>query len=216
MVRQQSPWEIGHAYYNQRDLYTRDARIDEAGYATGPSFHPEDGSYAYRRPPREPGAPATARAIHPPPGADLFQREAWPWLNYAGPDADPYFAVLRPPPPRRGLKQRASTLVTALADRIKARFHESEAWKEADKRIHREVDLALAGSRGLDTSDIEVKVRFAVVTLAGTVPDRRSRKLAGDLAYAVREVRGVENRLEIRKNEPTESNPVFVVPVAAF
>jgi hypothetical protein len=212
MVHQQSPWEIGHAYYNQRDLYTRDARIDAAGYATGPSFHPEDGSYAYHRPPRAAGAPVPAPAIRPPPGTDLFQREAWPWLNYAGPDADPYFAALRPPPPRRGLKQRAS----ALAKRVKARFHESEAWKEADKRLHREVGLALAGSRGLDATDIDVKVRFAVVTLEGSVPDRRSRKSAGDLAYAVRGVRGVENRLEIRKNDPTESNPVFVVPLAAL
>jgi hypothetical protein len=209
MVRQQSPWEIGHAYYNQRDLYTRDGRVDAAGYATGPSFHPEDGSYAYHRPPR---AAEHQPAIHPPPGADFFQREAWPWLNYAGPDADPYFAVLRQPPPRLGLKQRAR----ALAERIKARLHENQAWKEADKRLHREVGLALAGNRGLDASDIDVEVRFAVVTLEGSVPDRRSRKLASDLAYAVREVRGVENRLEIRKNEPTDSNPVFVVPLAGF
>src|SRR6185369_14364880 len=45
----QSPWEIGHAYYDQRDWYTRDARIHGAGYGHGASEHPDVGSFAYPR-----------------------------------------------------------------------------------------------------------------------------------------------------------------------
>lgn len=69
-----SPWEIGAAHYDQRDLYTRNDRIDDEGYGRGPSRHPEVGSYAYPRqfqsqppPPREP---------------NVYEREAYPWLNY--------------------------------------------------------------------------------------------------------------------------------------
>ncbi len=49
-----SPWEIGASHWNQRDLYTQNARTDDGGYGLGPAVHPEEGSYAY---PRGEGAP---------------------------------------------------------------------------------------------------------------------------------------------------------------
>src|SRR5690606_33268635 len=79
-----SPWSIGMAHYDQRDLYTANASIDEDGYGCGPSHHPEEGSYAYHR------------EFHPGfnmlrvGNANLYERAAWPWLNYT--DTDPYFA----------------------------------------------------------------------------------------------------------------------------
>src|SRR4051794_12941812 len=44
-----SPWEIGAAHWDQRDLYTCNDHVDDSGYARGPSVHPETGSYAYHR-----------------------------------------------------------------------------------------------------------------------------------------------------------------------
>ncbi len=45
-----SPWQIGASHWDQRDLYTQNARTDDGGYGLGPAVHPEEGSYAY--PPR--------------------------------------------------------------------------------------------------------------------------------------------------------------------
>ncbi len=72
-----SPWEIGAAHWDQRDLYTTGSRIDDAGYGRGPSVHPEVGSYAY---PRDESPPASVRGASV--GPSLHEREAWPWLNY--------------------------------------------------------------------------------------------------------------------------------------
>lgn len=83
MRPQQSPWEIGLAHYDQRDLYTRDSRIDAAGYGRGPNWHPEEGSYAYAREPRRP-------VPQPRTDATIFEREAWPWLNYHDVEEDPF------------------------------------------------------------------------------------------------------------------------------
>ncbi len=68
-----SPWEIGAAHWDQRDLYTRNARNDDAGYARGPSMHPDVGSYAYQR---------DVPPVSPLGGPSVVQREADPWLNY--------------------------------------------------------------------------------------------------------------------------------------
>ncbi|MDB4945527.1 MAG: hypothetical protein JWP97_5061 [Labilithrix sp.] len=72
-----SPWEIGASHYDQRDLYTQNSRTDDAGYGRGPSNHPDVGSYAY---PRAHGAaPSTPREAGAP---NVYEREAYPWLNY--------------------------------------------------------------------------------------------------------------------------------------
>ena len=72
-----SPWEIGAAHWDQRDLYTRNGRTDDAGYARGPSTHPDVGSYAYPRdiPPRSP-------RLDGPDAPSVPEREADPRLNY--------------------------------------------------------------------------------------------------------------------------------------
>lgn len=72
-----SPWEIGAAHWDQRDLYTTGSRIDDAGYGRGPSVHPDVGSYAYHR---DESPPASVRS--PGVGPTVREREAWPWLNY--------------------------------------------------------------------------------------------------------------------------------------
>ncbi len=75
--RDKSPWAIGAAHWDQRDLYTRGPELDERGYVRGPSVHPEVGSYAY---PRWGLAPAEEEPASVRPS--LYEREAWPWLNY--------------------------------------------------------------------------------------------------------------------------------------
>ena len=71
-----SPWEIGASHYDQRDLYTQNSRTDDAGYGRGPSLHPEVGSYAY---PRAFHHETQHRSPNEP---NVYEREAYPWLNY--------------------------------------------------------------------------------------------------------------------------------------
>ncbi len=72
-----SPWEIGAAHWDQRDLYTRNNHIDDSGYGRGPSAHPAEGSYAYHR---DDAPPKSQRFGAGSPS--IYEREAWPWLNY--------------------------------------------------------------------------------------------------------------------------------------
>lgn len=200
----QSPWSIGEAFYDQRDSYTRSSSIGKDGYGSGPSIHPEEGSYAY---PREPHPPVVLRASH----ANLYEREAWPWLNYKDPEDDPYFAHLHEHE-RGGLWQR-------LKDRVATTLHAGAGPKNAyrsDERIKEDVCDALMYRGDLDATDIDVNVKTAEVTLEGTVSDRRSKRIAEETVEGVQGVRDVHNRLTIRRDEPTDANVAFAMPVASM
>jgi len=240
-VMNQSPWAIGSAWYDQRDLYTRNSSIDVDGYGRGPSVHPEEGSYAY---PREPHFEAEGvRASD----ATLYEREAWPWLNYKEMKDDPYFAHLKddhaPKEPKkedgpeerhvpfwrrakeqlskfRSLIERrknASARVASGGCRQRGRATRTVATEDTDASdvaLRRAVSLALVYCRDLDSSGIEVSVCRGEVTLQGTVPNFRSRRLAGDVALGVPGVRDVRNRLTIHRSDPTDANAAFAFPLA--
>jgi hypothetical protein len=209
---QQSPWDIGASFYDQRDFYTRDARIDEAGYAAGPNVHPEEGSYAYRR------EPPVVAPRPPPEEARFYQREAWPWLNYPGSEEDPYFAHLRkaePAAPPRGLRGRVIAIGRAAYELLTNRAARQESWRTTDRRIRKDIGRAFDIRDDLDSSDIEITVTRGRVTLEGTVPDLRSKRLAEATALGIREVIEVENRLTIRRDDPTDRNVLFALPYVA-
>ena len=65
-----SPWDIGAAHWDQRDLYTQNDRIDDGGYGLGPAVHPSEGSYAY-------GSHRTERDEHDEDPAHV----AWPVMR---------------------------------------------------------------------------------------------------------------------------------------
>ena len=195
----QSPWAIGQAFYDQRDLYTRNASIGSEGYGRGPSRHPEEGSYAYRRP----------RSVPPEPwsvACPLHEREAWPLLNYRASERDPYFSHLHP--------TSGGSVWQRLKDKLTGKSPKN--WSRADAQIKEDVSDALTYRGDLDASDIEVAVHAAEVTLTGTVTDRRSKRIAEEVAEGVRGVRDVHNRLTIRIDDPTDANVAFVLPLAAL
>jgi hypothetical protein len=186
---QRSAWDIGAAHWNQRDLYTRNARIDDAGYGLGPRVHPEEGSYAYHR----------DRVFQETeePRASLYEGEAWPIRRYGFvPDR-----VAR----RTGTWDR-------LRERVKHAIGRGPRVWRSDARLLEDVSDALAAHGRLDASDVEVSVKQAEVTLEGTVPDREQKRLAEDLASACTGVRDVHNRLRVQRDEP----PLFDAPVRAF
>jgi hypothetical protein len=205
----QSPWMIGVTHWNQRDLYTRNASIEDEGYGHGPAMHPEEGSYAY---------PQREFRYEPEPdernGATLHEREAWPWLNYTSAKEDPYFAHLD----HEGREHRHS-FWEKLKGGVSELIHGGHAGKapknasRSDLRVREDVCDALTYRGDLDATDIEVLVKDGEVTLEGTVTDRRSKRVAEEVCEGIVGVTDVHNRLTIRKDDPTDANVAFVLPV---
>jgi osmotically-inducible protein OsmY len=92
---------------------------------------------------------------------------------------------------------------------------EHEQWRQADKRIRRDVSRAFDFRSDLESANIRVKVHRCAVILEGTVPDRRSRRLVEETAAGIRGVRVVHNRLIVVEDDPTDANAVFVLPLVA-
>lgn len=193
----QSPWAIGTAFYDQRDTYTRNAEIDATGYGRGPSYHPEEGSYAYRRDTRPndweiPGSDAS-----------LYEKQAWPWLVYKETTGSPYFAHLREQEQKPGVVERLRRfLAHALGRR-------PEAEQRSDARIEADVADALWRRGAVDARDIEVHAKDGEVTLEGTVADREAKHVAGEIVRAVRGVRQVHNHLKIRHDDTIDAGLAF-------
>lgn len=74
-------------------------------------------------------------------------------------------------------------------------------WQRSDERIREDVCGYLSAHPGIDTTDMEVNVSDAEVTLEGTVDDRFEKRMAEDLAEAVSGVRDVHNRLRVAPRE---------------
>lgn len=229
-ITNSSPWAIGMSHYDQRDLYTTSASTDDDGYGRGPSYHPEEGSYAYHR------------EFHPGPivlregNANLYEREAWPWLNYSA--TDPYFAHINelhsppplvvvsepdvPPQPRtrsglQAIKAGAAALVGRLLRLFRRPPSEAvppEKTPRTDAQLRWDVERALLQQPDLDDHDIAVDVVHAEVTLEGTVSERRERRAAGKIAAHVPGVRTVHNHLEIREDDTTDGDMALANPFA--
>jgi len=69
-------------------------------------------------------------------------------------------------------------------------------WTRSDERILEEVCERLADA-DIDASEIDVTVQGGEVTLAGTVPDRRTKHDAEDIACRARGVKDCHNRLRV-------------------
>lgn len=72
-----------------------------------------------------------------------------------------------------------------------------QGYQRSDERIHEDVCERLTQHGQIDASNMEVKVENGEVTLEGTVEDRRTKRMAEDVAEAVPGVRDVHNRLRI-------------------
>ena len=76
-----------------------------------------------------------------------------------------------------------------------------KGYQRSDESMFEDACEALTEHGYLDAGDIEVSVEDAEITLEGTVEDRRSKRLAEDLAAAVRGVWDVHNRLHIPRED---------------
>ncbi len=72
-----------------------------------------------------------------------------------------------------------------------------KGWRRSDERIEEEVCECLERDRNIDASEIEVKVKDGIVTLCGTVDERRIKRMAEDIIESVSGVRDIRNELSI-------------------
>lgn len=72
-----------------------------------------------------------------------------------------------------------------------------KSYRRGDDQLRELVCERLSDDHHVDASDIEVTVENGVVRLAGSVPNRRTKRLAEDIAESVRGIQDVENHLKI-------------------
>lgn len=73
-------------------------------------------------------------------------------------------------------------------------------YRRSDERILEDVCERLTQHGQIDARDIEVKVQNGEVTLSGMVNDRRTKRLAEDVADSVAGVEDVHNQLRLNKS----------------
>jgi len=80
-----------------------------------------------------------------------------------------------------------------------------KGYRRADDRIREEVCDGLTADTWIDAGGIDVQVKGGVVTLEGTVPDRRTKRAAEDLAERVTGVEDVTNSLRVQDRASGEA-----------
>lgn len=80
-----------------------------------------------------------------------------------------------------------------------------KGYQRSDERIREDVCEALMRSAQVDASNIEVEVKDAIVTLKGTVDQRRMKRLAEDCAERVLSVRDIRNEITLSDSDRAES-----------
>ena len=79
-----------------------------------------------------------------------------------------------------------------------------KGWQRSDERIREDVSERLADHPHIDASEIEVTVSNGEITLAGTVEDRHSKRLAEDIAESVSGVREVHNQIKVQQGQQAQ------------
>lgn len=89
--------------------------------------------------------------------------------------------------------------IGSASDRPSHRGRGPKNYQRSDERIREDVCERLTMDHDVDATDIEVNVREGIVTLEGTVAERRAKRIAEDVAESVRGVRDVQNNLRVAR-----------------
>jgi len=80
-----------------------------------------------------------------------------------------------------------------------------KGYRRGDERIQEDVSERLKENCDLDASEIEVKVQSGIVTLSGSVSDRRAKRLAEQCAENVSGVDDVTNQIKVSSSRESDS-----------
>ena len=76
-----------------------------------------------------------------------------------------------------------------------------KGYERSDERLKEDICERMYTSTECDTSEVSVDVKSGVVTLEGTVEDRRSKYMLEEMVDNVPGVKDVENRLRIQRGD---------------
>jgi osmotically-inducible protein OsmY len=116
------------------------------------------------------------------------------WQTYGQPGASGYGGMSRSPAYVYGY------VVTTYTGRG------PKGYKRSDERIQEEISDELTRHPEIDASEIEVQVQDGEVTLSGTVDDRKTKRLAEDIAEQCSGVQQVHNRVRVQKSSAQHSS----------
>ena len=80
-----------------------------------------------------------------------------------------------------------------------------KGYKRSDQRIQEDINDQLSYHGDIDATDIEVKVQNGEVTLSGTVQDKKSKRLAEDIAEDINGAGNVQNNIKVSKEDKSTS-----------
>jgi hypothetical protein len=102
-----------------------------------------------------------------------------------------------------GMGERGMGQTVGTEDTMRRRMGRGpKGYRRTDERIREEVCERLMRHPWADSSEVDVFVKDGEVTLAGTVPDRRTKREIEDVAEDVLGVRDMQNLLRVRREEP--------------
>lgn len=79
-------------------------------------------------------------------------------------------------------------------------------YTRSDERIREDVNDALTEDDYIDASSIDVQVKNGEVTLSGTVPDRRMKRLAEDCIDRIPGIKDVTNHIRVQEQQRDTGN----------
>lgn len=105
----------------------------------------------------------------------------------------------------------AGTRSDAFGDR-EMRGRVPKGYARSDERIRDDVCEQLYRTPDLDVGDVSVEARNGIVTLEGTVPDRRMKHRIEDLCDQCLGVQDVENRIRVRRQDQGDGSRMASSP----
>ena len=182
----------GPVYYPARSTF--DENRDESsphsrGYVTAYSSGYEDGYQAASRSPAD--VPARGADSYPPPHESQPHEPHQPYQPPRGYEADA----------GRNYRQRSRGDQSFGQERSPYGYSRRvgpKNYTRSDERIREELCERLAHESGLDVSEVDVTVMGSIVTLTGSVDNRRTKYEVEDIADDTFGVTDVINKLHIR------------------
>lgn len=80
-------------------------------------------------------------------------------------------------------------------------------FKRSDERVREEICIRLTEDPHIDAHDIEVLVMDGYVTLSGTVPEKRMKRMSEELVEQIHDVKDISNRIKVFKEPDEKRNP---------
>ena len=97
--------------------------------------------------------------------------------------------------------RREAAYIMEEPQMVRARGRGPKNYRRSDERVREDMCERLMMNDRVDSSDVTVEVRDGVVTLDGTVPERRMKYMIEDVAAECLHANDVENRIRVAQRE---------------